>query len=185
MIASHEYKLVFVTTPKSGSHTGFELMRKYFGAEANFNHISKVPYEYRDYNSFSFVRNPYERFCALYHACVVNDVKLFVPTYARTSILKYGEWLAGLNQHFAIRKDLTVRQSKWHEYSGVKTFVQIERAQETFNEWYPELKIVMPHELKREHPTWKDVNTSELKECVLKWAKSDFERFGYDENYTG
>lgn len=182
MIISHKYRLIFITTPKSGSHTGFTLMLNYFNAqEVSFNHRKIKPNTLNNYHSFSFVRNPYERFCALYHACVINDTKPFVPKSAKRDILSYAKWYAGMakcNQY--PREDLTSSQSHWHRDTKINEFIQIETAQEEFNKLYPELNIVMPHELKRKHPAWKDVRTPELIKYVNIWSQKDFELYGYE-----
>jgi len=179
VIISNKYKLIFVTTPKSGSHTGFMLMEDYFDAAAGFNHNLKIPGRCKNYHSFTFVRNPYERFCSLYHACVINDEKRFVPNYAKENILNYGAWYAGMAKRDSYpRIDLCAAQWKWHENSKIDEYVQIEEAQYRF------AALDIPHELKREHPTWKDVKNDELTMYVNIWAGKDFELYGYnkDEN---
>jgi len=184
VIISDKYKLVFITTPKSGSHTGFELMKKYFDCDCVFNHRLVVPPYAENYRKFTFVRNPYERFCALYHACVINDRKKFIPNQVNT-INEYGKWLSMLTQEAHHRKDLVGSQDVWHKHSIIDNYMHIEDAEIELNKWYPSLKIKLPHELKRTHPTWKHVKSDELKNYVLTWAKKDFSRFLYDENYSG
>jgi hypothetical protein len=183
VIISEKYKLVFITTPKSGSHTGFRLMETYFEPKpTSFNHSIVVPEKYKNYGKFTLVRNPYERFCALFHACVINDKKKFVPGNARQNILEYAKWMAKCSYHKNyIRKDLTAPQYQWHENSKDLLYIKIEQAQEIFNTAYPELNIRMPHELKRDHPTWKDWCTNELTHYVNLWANKDFDLYGYDK----
>jgi len=179
VIISDKHKLIFITTPKSGSHTGFKLMEDYFEGEAKFNHSLKIPRKYKTYKSFTFVRNPYERFCALYHACVINDRKTFVPTKAR-NLLGYAKWMASIAKIQAFpRVDLCAAQHIWHKNSKLDEYVQIENAANTINLWYPELDIHFPHELKREHPVWKDIVTATLKYYVDIWAGKDFKLYGY------
>lgn len=188
MIISPKYKLIFVTTPKSGSHTGFKLMQTYFDAnKTEFNHNRSIPAKYKNYDTFTFVRNPYERFCALYFACVINDKKRFVPIHARKSIEEYAEWYVSMKRMGRyIREDLTSPQTYWHRNTKIKNFIQIEEAQELFNIMYPELNIRMPHELKRTHATWEDVATDELSNLVSEWADNDFNHYGYynENNYS-
>ena len=70
-------------------------------------------------------------------------------------------------------------QHLWHEKSRINLYLHIEEAQEYFNQYYPYLEIKMPHELKREHPTWQDVRAPELTELVNTWAGDDFKLYGY------
>lgn len=182
MIISHGYKLIFVTTPKSGSHTGFKLMEDNFGASARFNHNTHIPSVYKNYTSFTFVRNPYERFCSLYHACVINDVKHFVPDTARESILNYAKWLAlSAKKHIYIRKDLMAPQYVWHRTSTIKHYIQIENPNKFFEWFCPDIIIDIPHELKRKHLTWNDVKTDDLLHYVNLWAGDDFIKYGYNK----
>ena len=182
MIVSHEFKTVFITTPKSGSHTGFKLMEKYLQGKARrFNHIIPGKDDYPGYFRFTFVRNPYERFCSLYHACVVNDNKSWVPKKARKNILNYAKWYANLTKNKSwIRKDLTASQSEWHKYSTIHKYIQIENAQKEIDELFFPTKIIIPHELKRKHSTWEEVRTEELTKLINYWAGQDFSLYGYE-----
>ena len=176
LIISHKHKLIFVTTPKSGSHTGFKLMKDYYEAEAAFNHGTSIPDKCRNYHSFTFVRNPYERFCSLFNACVVNPGhnKRYIPLQARMSILHYAKWLAKLTQTRSYpRIDLCAAQEVWHEKTNVKEYVQIEKAQDRF------AALDVPHELKRGTLTWKDVRTDNILHYVNIWAGKDFDLYGY------
>lgn len=178
MIISHKHKHIFVTTPKCGSHTGFKLMQDYFEApDTGFNHSRAIPKEYKHYKSFTFVRNPYERFCALYHACIVNDRKPWIPKKVK-SIYDYAFYLAD-KKNWGSRPDLTIPQYKWHEKSKLDLHIKIESAQNLFDLLYPDLNIKMPHELKRTHSVWSDERTPELTQSVNEWAGKDFELYGY------
>jgi hypothetical protein len=181
VIISNKYKLIFISTPKSGSHTGFKLMQDYFEAEnTSFNHNTVIPNNIRNYHSFTFVRNPYDRFCALYHACVINHFKPFVPKSAKTSPLTYAKWYAKLTKAGRYpRVDLCAAQWVWHKKSRVKEYIHIEEAQEVFNNKYSEKNIIMPHELKRNHIIWNEIKTDELIYYVNLWAGKDFQLYGY------
>ena len=125
MIISHKFNLIFITTPKSGSHTGFKLMKKYFEAQdTGFNHSRNLPQRWRHYRTFTFVRNPYERFCALHHACVVNHYKPWVPNNARKSMEDYALWYAKMatSKRF-VREDLTAAQHVWHDKTKINWFI--------------------------------------------------------------
>lgn len=171
---------MFISTPKSGSHTGFRLMEDYFKADkTSFNHNKVVPTMCKNYFKFSFVRDPYERFCALYHACVINDRKPFIPKKVQT-IVQYAKWMANikLNNSYP-RIDLCAPQYVWHLKTNVDKFIKIEEAEKVFNELYPELNIKMPHELKRKHLIWEDVKNKELQLYVDIWAQIDSILYGY------
>lgn len=186
MIISHLHKLIFTTTPKSGSLTGFVLMREYFNAVAEFNHRVKVPKQYKHYHNFTFVRNPYERFCALYHSCVVLKQPKYmavIPKFARKDMVSYIKWCISLIPQNSYPQSsiagLYTSQSLWHERSEVKEFIHIEEANKIFNFKYPELKIIFPHVRKREHVTWDEIKTEELTYLINKWASLDFELYNY------
>jgi hypothetical protein len=172
--------MIFVTTPKSGSHTGFKLMQDYFGAKGGFNHSTQTPANLGDYYKFTFVRNPYDRFCSLYHACVINDKKKFVPRHARKHIINYAQWMVKCTKKRRFpRRKLMAPQWLYHEHSRLDNYIQIEHAQEEFRRAFPDKNIVMPHELRRDHVTWDEVKTPKLIELVNEWAGKDFEFYGY------
>ncbi len=186
MIISHPYKLIFITTPKSGSLSGFVLMREYFGAVAEFNHNIVVPDKYKHYHSFTFVRNPYERFCSLWHSCVAIGQPVYInkiPKYAQKSILEYAKWYVALtrkhNYPVGNISGLYMAQHSWHINSGVKEVIKIEAAGKIMKQKYPDLNIKFPHIRKRDHPTWKDLKTEQLTELVNIWAGNDFALYNY------
>lgn len=190
LIISHKHKLIFVTTPKSGSLTGFTLMRKYFRATGQFNHKKDVPLGLKDYHVFTFVRNPYERFCSLWHSCVLLGQKAYIdviPKSAQVNIVAYVNWCTGLTERTTPRSSISglyTSQSYWHNSTKVTDFIHIEDAAKVFNERYPELNINFPHSRKREHATWKDLKTNELIKLINEWAGEDFERFGYKKEFN-
>jgi hypothetical protein len=155
-------------------------MERYFEAEkTSFNHSKNIPHKYKHYHKFTFVRNPYERFCALYHACVVNDRKPFVPKNVNTP-LDYARFYATLTKHGSYpRADLTASQSFWHKGLPINEFIHIEDAEEIMRSRYSHIDK-FPHVLKREHPTWKDIKTPEITVYVNFWAGKDFELLGYE-----
>jgi len=187
LIIAHKHKLVFVTTPKSGSLTGFTLMREYFGGKEAFNHKKDVPVGVRGYHIFTFVRNPYERFCALWHSCVELGQTAYldvIPKYAQANIVEYAKWCISLTDKTTPPSSISglyTSQSYWHKTTWVKEFIHIEEAAKVFQLKYPELDIEFPHSRKRKHARWDELRTDELTMLINKWAGKDFERFGYEK----
>ena len=187
MIISHKYELVFVTTPKAGSLTGFTLMRDYFEAVGKFNHRRNIPSGVTKYHSFTFVRNPYERFCSVFNARVAMKQPQFikqVPEKAKSSMEAFASWMINFTPPADSISGVYTSQSYWHKKSSVKEFIHIEDAAKVFTERYPELNIKFPHARQRKHKAWDDVKTDELTLLINKWAGEDFERFGYKKEFN-
>ena len=72
MIISEKNNYVFVSTPKTGSHTMFKILQEQYdgvryGPSNGYNfHEWVTPVQYKNYFHFSTVRNPYTRFVALW-----------------------------------------------------------------------------------------------------------------------
>jgi len=194
MRISHEHKLIFFSTPKCGSHTGWEIMEKYFNAKRTGTiHLGVVPEKYRNYLAFTFVRNPYERAIAIWNSLLEfpktdNDERgyrrQFMSYIGSDTFEDFCEWLASTGG-VTDRARITWPQWKIHALSNIKNinYFKLEELQENLKPFlYLNTGVsigTFPHNLKRKHPTWKEIQTPKLKQLINKWAGKDFDRYGY------
>lgn len=61
MVVSHDYKIVFIAIPKTGTRSILHYMEEYLNGHMYENHKTTVPREFRNYFTFCVVRNPYSR----------------------------------------------------------------------------------------------------------------------------
>tara|TARA_Y100000389_G_scaffold95188_1_gene91842 strand:+ start:483 stop:1088 length:606 start_codon:yes stop_codon:yes gene_type:complete len=73
MIYSDKHKVVFIAIPKTGTRSVYNTMQKNYGAVLYKEHHNKIPEKYKDYYSFTIVRNPYDRFISTWWSIFMRD----------------------------------------------------------------------------------------------------------------
>lgn len=179
MIISEPHKLIFISTPKAGSHTGFQLWMNAFGASpgmVNHDRVLPMQIDRDEYRVITFVRNPYLRFCSIYYF-IQNNERMKI----QKTIQEFADWITEMKvtNSFIIKEQLVTPQYYWHRNTDIDEFVQLEKLQEWADSNFPELNITVPHEFKLPHPSWEEVKTPELIQAINIWAKEDFEMFNY------
>ena len=202
MRISKDYELVFVSTPKSGSHTGWKIMDDNFPISAAGMHNNIVPTYAVNYNAFTFVRNPYDRAVSLWNSlffaensCKTKKEITIAQRYRRMFLSyinsdnfdSFCDYLAKKQYHKISNKfykKFLLTQSEYHSTSNLKYIQPIQLENNNVVDYIFEktgIKInYIPHELKRDHATWDNLYSNENKENILKWAKEDFKLYGYE-----
>ena len=196
MIVSHKHKFVFISTPKTGSHTFFKLLPEQFDGERQTGgfHRRDIPKGTEGYTIFSTVRNPYERLVALWNSLLHTkpDPHAYRDTWL--SVIRKDDFRTfckfAADNHKRIETLASVRmptlmmpQHRW--YNKIPENV-IPLHLENINKEFHELPfitepVIIPHELKRDHHSWDDLKTDEIIEFANIWAGDDFEKFGYSK----
>lgn len=202
MRISDKYKLIFVSTPKSGSHTGWKLMEENFPINNSSMHNNIVPENKTNYNAFTFVRNPYERAVALWHSVLWTHLsknkkqqqigqryrKEFMKRVGADDFSSFCKYLASLdrNKPGDFYRHLIKSQTHYHSVTNLKNlkYFKIENIKEELPKYLLDVTGIkikeIPHELKRNHETWKDLYTEENKSNIIKWAEEDFTLYKYE-----
>lgn len=203
MILSRKHKYVFISTPKTGSHTFFDLLQKEFDGERIIPeyHRTKLPENVDNYTFFSTVRNPYDRLVALWSAVFSMGSKDRVPPSIYRS--KYLEVLGTDNflnfcKYVAKHKDdiekqaglqlpiLLIPQHRWYNQRLPKNVIplHLENIKEEFHKLpFVNIEVKIPHKLKGDHPSWDDLKNDEIIYYANEWAGNDFEKFNYKKEY--
>jgi len=200
MRVSDKHKLIFFSTPKCGSHTGWKLMEKNFWAQkikGTGMHTNVVPAKYKEYSAFTFTRNPYERAISQWNAVLKAPLiegdfrgyrQQFLKLVGSDDFTKFCRWLSSVNWEknpTNLRGNLMYPQYILHDRSNLvnKTFIKLENIESDLPRYLKEITgkeiSVIPYELKRDHPTWEELKTPETEELIRKWAKEDFKRYEY------
>lgn len=74
MIYSKEKKVIFVAIPKTGTRSVYKNLIENYGAELYREHFPIIPEEYKDYYSFTIVRNPYDRLISMWWSTCKRDI---------------------------------------------------------------------------------------------------------------
>lgn len=204
MIVSDKKRFVFISNPKTGTHSMFDVLENNpeFAAkrEGKQFHEWKVPQRAKNYIKFSTVRNPYSRIVALWNSLLMAGAreggeipKKYRQTYMHVigsdSFEDYCKFCAENRdtiEHTKIIRYplLSIPQWRWYqEYLPPDTKpLKIENIQEEFNALpFVEKEIMIPTKLKRKHETWDELKNNNIIEYVNHWAEKDFELFGYEK----
>ena len=204
MRISKKYELIFLSTPKAGSHTGWKLMEDNFSPIVVSNmHYNIVPTQYINYNAFTIVRNPYDRAVSLWNSLLWAHLtakpnkmhiakryrKVFLDKVKSDKFEDFTEWLAKsrqINSDFYTKFEMS--QTKYHSTSNIKCkYFQLENINNTLPKYLLEKTGVqissIPCELKRKHESWHELKTDKARDNIIRWAEKDFESYGYDIDY--
>lgn len=196
MRISEKYKLIFLSTPKSGSHTGWKIMEDNFPITIKKMHINIVDARYKDFDAFSIVRNPYERAAALWHSLLHGDPskkdryrKIYLRKIGSDTFEAFTKWLA--SDEVSVKKSadfyikLAISQTEYHSTCNLNsvTYHKVENLNESlpkylFEKTGKQVKTV-PHEHKRKHLSWDKLYTPENKKHIIEWAEKDFIAYNY------
>jgi hypothetical protein len=195
MILSRKHKYVFISTPKTGSHSFFKLLKEEFDGERlgpEF-HRTEMPQKTANYVVFSTCRNPYDRLVALWNSLL----------FAKPDKHGYRDaWLRALNRkddflsfcQFAAKHkndiefntkarlpSLMIPQHRWYRRMPQNVIpLHIENIVEEFHALpFVNKQVDIPHALKRKHASWDEIKTEEIIHYANIWAGDDFEKFGY------
>lgn len=194
MILSRQYKYVFISTPKTGSHSFFRLLQDEFDGERQWPgfHRTEMPLKTDGYTVFSTCRNPYDRLIALWNSLLFAKPDKHGYRDAWLSALRKDDFLT-FCAFAAKHKDdieyvpkvrlptLMTPQYRWYRKMPDDVIpLHIENIDEEFHALtFVDKQVTIPHALKRNHASWDDLKTDEIIELANEWAGEDFEKFGY------
>lgn len=202
MWVNDQKKFVFVSTPKSGTHTMYNILRtqggKQYGQppgvepQSNF-HRNVLDPSWEDYYKFTVVRNPFSRaVAAWWHLIVKKD---------DGNIIKRRAFQASMNkamggdsfQHFTafllFRHDVPDRaimfdsQHEWHNNIQFDKVIKLEQLQQGLNE-IPLLQNVIANKkqksfaMERQKPITEYYTREDVDNVVKGW-NDDFVQFDY------
>lgn len=201
MIISNHYKYAFISVPKTGTHTMYDVLTKHFhGERYGGYHEHQLPKSATNYFKFCTVRNPYHKFASAWSFILNNDAvhrgQITELMGKEPELLSFLEWLLAEKDNIfgygidgvKIAASLTPLNFYFkHRLNNMKmdAIIQIERATEQFNNSLPFVNrlCTIPKLFSTAsysgYKTWDELKTPEVTEMVNEWAGSDFEQFGY------
>lgn len=207
MIISNKYRYLFISMPKTGTHTMYNVLSDNFAGERYGEwHESVPPDSAIDYFKFATVRNPYTRFASAWYF-VSNKNGEYIKTYERLmghemEIIYFLKWLNTEREKLYYNRDprgrlrhlstillpqhVNVRQ----RLKGVKIdrFIKMENLLDEVNNLpFVEDDMKLPHIPKnhsmaeaKTYMKWDELKTPEITTLVNQLMGDDFEMFGYD-----
>jgi len=176
---NHQYRHYFVHVPKCAG-TSMERM-PFVGGQQHMTARQLARLAPPDYFGWGFVRNPYDRLVACYHAAQQHvDAGRFFP-----ASMSFAEWVRGLPQTGAkfIHPRPMVDFLSWPDGSLAVEFVG--RCEQLGRDWQVVCRrLGVPHQPIRHlnasaHRDWQDYYTDDLAAHVARLYAADFEAFGY------
>lgn len=194
MILSRKYKYVFISTPKTGSHSFFKLLQDNFEGERQWPgfHRTEMPSNTEGYTVFSTCRNPYDRLVALWNSLLFAKPDKHGYRDTWMSVLRTDDFGAfcefaanhknDIEQVAKVRMPtLMIPQHRWYRHMPDNVIpLHIENINDEFHALpFVDKQVDIPHALKRNHASWNDLKTDEVIHYANIWAGEDFEKFGY------
>lgn len=191
MRVSKDKKIVFLSTPKCGSHTGLKLMSALGAIPCNAQHAVTVPEEYIDYTIFTFARNPYDRVASMYN-WISNTVDGddFLRVYNSKYYLEHNapdfktfcKWLGTVDteDYFSEFNTSIIQHLKESNvYDKIKV---IKLEDEPLVELNKFMEVTsLSTEMQQEHKSFWELADEECLYLINKWASEDFEEFNYEK----
>lgn len=197
MIQSVERKYIYISTPKTGTHSFYKLLQDEFDGErvGHQYHRTELPsIKESEYTIFSTVRNPYDRLIAMWNSLLFSkpDVHNYRDSWLK--VLKKDDLLtfsAFIEKHkddiervaHARLPMLMIPQHRWYNRMPDKTIpLHLENISVEFHNLpFVDKEVNIPHMLKRNHASWDELKSDEITELANSWAGNDFEKFGYEK----
>ena len=206
-----EHEFVFVSTPKAGTHTIYEMLNKHYarGLREYGFHANQIPEEYKHYFRWTVCRNPYTRAVSLWWSgCRLHSPDRYGFRRGCGTVSDFGvfiEWLSRTPQKQRNREPLMKSQTEWMKIAQPIKALHLETLQEEITNlpfWKPGIQLsklntttqkIKDQEKeegrKIECPHWKELcENKRVQEAVIRWAGEDFEKFGYSiriDDYEG
>jgi len=173
MVIDHDKKFIFVHVYKTGGTSIEEAL----GGKSNVSVHERLEniINWKDYFSFGFVRNPWDRAVSSY---------MF---QARSPHIQQQQLFSGTFEEYIISTFLKQGDTKSYvQYSKVKNcnFIgRFEHLHDDFKRVCKDIKVLpvpkLQHIYKTEHKHYSEYYNDELKEIIAETRKGDIETFGF------
>lgn len=182
---NHQHRHWFVHVPKTAG-TSMEWM-PFVGGNGHMTARQLVRRAPLDYFGWGFVRNPFDRLVACYHAAQQHNA----PNRYFSAEMSFAEWVLELPRSAArfIHPRPMVDFLCWSDGSVAVDFVG--RYEHLASDWRVVCRMLgvehrrLPHMNTSVHRDWREYYTPDLAEHVARLYARDFELFQYPTEITG
>ena len=185
MMILPDHKAVFVSTPRSGTHTMYKLLAEQYGGQryGDFHAVCK-PSHCAGWLVFTTCRNPFTRAVSIWwwgtRQTRESNRDRIIRGAGGDGFEAFCKWLISpmFRPWYA-----TQPQVHWHNRFRPSLVLRLENLAEDLQKLPFYTGGEIPHECRSEHPGAAQVMTPAAEEMILKWADDDFKRFGYGKSY--
>jgi len=208
MRASKKHNFLFVSSPKCGTITFYNLLERVFGASrvgCGF-HANVVPEEHKDLFRWTITRNPYERAVSLWWSAVrlhdSDSYGLAKGCGSSTDFIQFVEWVASLTyekkDHLGLLERAFLNSQSDH-LRKAQPFDAILRLEDISNEvhrlpfWRSKLPTMVlqlnttaekqdAHKITNRPPWQTFYEDARAVAAVNAWLGEDFDKFNYSRD---
>lgn len=193
MLVSDSHSFVFLAIPKTGTRSAYKVLSEepYNGVNMG-DHRHIKPRKYRNYFTFTFVRNPYERMFSLYWSCCIRDgdVKGFVEEMKQLGLentfLNFLKWVdlnkdtfREMNQSKYI---ILKTQSVFFKHNRIDRVIKMENIDHEINTLpFIESFIQMPRNNASKYTSIKSYFCNKSLHIINDYCSAEFDLLHYDK----
>jgi hypothetical protein len=197
MIICRDIKVIYIAPPKTGTRSVYNILKTNYGGVILTDHLRKVPEEYKDYYTFTTIRNPYDRACSSYYSMCRRDgcdvVKIgkkfnIYMNYFKENNLEntFENFLLCIKEN--LRKGRFVKASlpqiDFHIHNKIDKLIQFEDLEKNFNtlpfvKQYTKLRVMNKTKTK---PYWENLMNDEVVNLINEVYREDFQLLS--DHYT-
>ena len=188
MIVSQGFRFVFVSTPRCCTETMYTVLQDRYGGVrvSTLAHDNYIPQQYREWFTFSIIRNPFDRAVSLW-AWFRRYPRVMAALGADKSFDAFAAWLAG--EGTVIRPGQSYAAMPQAQYlwlapvcwNTLLRFELLEAELQRLSFW--KRGTPLPHKHKTDHKPYRDYyGRAETVDAVRRWAGRDFDLYGYEPN---
>lgn len=199
MIVSDEHKFVYVSTPKSGTHTMFRYLEEEWEGvrQDGAFHRLQVPPECREYFVFTTVRNPFPRAVSCWWHLLFRDPyrTLWRPRIGTFDFVEFCRFLVA-GEIPSVRGDVVcMSQHEWLLRVRPAAVLHLETLEAEFLRLpfvtaagveavnIPRRRSNDERAEISDYGNWREIMTDPAADLIRQWACGDFEQFGYSRDW--
>ena len=179
MILLPDLKAVYVSCPRTGSHTMFAVLTNRYGGSHyepwDDYHRRDILPDCADWYKFTNVRNPYSRAVSIWRA-------MGMERKFRVAEMTFAAFAENLANGKLIAWRITLAQHVWHgenEYDEILKVESLDEDAKRLSFWNGPDHIPVATNTTQGRP-WIDEYTGAIARDIETWAGPEFERYGYE-----
>ena len=185
MVVFPEYKYLYISTQKSGTHAMYDYLQRCGGKRHGAYHEKIIPEKYKDYKTFITVRNPFDRAVSSWWALTTHDngkgrQKWALDSIGGKSFDLFAKWLNSPKCKKGTR--MTWSQTEIHKDKKIDFYIKLEEIEEELRKlpFYKDIPIKNTHTFQKERGLdWSDYYDKHSAEDVMEAWREDFTNFDY------
>lgn len=188
MVISRKHKFVFISTPKTGTHSLYHTLQEHFECEryGEDYHENTIPLGCGDYFKFTTIRNPYDRLVSAWNSLLFTDEYRdeYISLIGNDTFEALVKWAWSNKRnlpYMGVRGLMTVvPQSTYLRGMKIDKYLKIENIDEELsNLHFVDSKIKVHKLLHRKHKQWSELKNKTILKFANDFLKEDFEMFDY------